>query len=39
MDEKGGGREYHDFPSKFVCLTVPKHFVEGAFCVAETFCY
>ena len=23
----GGGREYHDFPSKNFCLTVPKNFV------------
>ena len=28
----GGGREYHDFPSKLFCLTVPKHFVEEPFC-------
>ena len=28
MDKRGEGRrEYHDFPSKNVCLTVPKNFV------------
>ena len=33
MDKRGeGGSEYHDFPSKNSCLTVPKHFVEEPFC-------
>ena len=37
MDEWGGGggeggREYHDFPSKIFCLTVPKNFVGEPFC-------
>ena len=30
LDERGGGgrgREYHDFLSRFFCLTVPKYFV------------
>ena len=27
MDEWGGGRDYHDFPSKIFCLTVPKNSV------------
>ena len=26
------GREYHDFLSKFLCLTVPKKFVGEPFC-------
>ena len=30
---------YHDFPSKLICLTVPKHFVEEPFCVSEKFGY
>ena len=29
-DKRGGGN--HDFPSKFFCLTVLKHFVEEPFC-------
>ena len=29
--DKGGG-EYHDFPSKFFCLTVPEYFVGEPFC-------
>ena len=32
MDEWGGGREYHDFPSKIFCLTVPKNFADEPFC-------
>ena len=39
MDKKGGGREFHDFPSKFVCLTIPKRFAEEPFCVSENFGY
>ena len=35
MDKKGGGREFHDFPSKFVCLTIPKRFAGEPFCVLE----
>ena len=30
---KGGG-EYHDFPSKFFCLTVPEYFVGEPLCAA-----
>ena len=33
------GRECNDFPSKLLCLTVPKHFVEERFCVLESFRY
>ena len=32
-------RRYHDFPLKFFCLTVPKHFVEEAFCLSDKFWY
>ena len=32
LDEKVVGGEYQDFPSKFSCLTEPKHFVEKPFC-------
>ena len=39
MDKKGGGREYHDFPSKFVCLTVPKDFVRESLCNSEKIRY
>ena len=28
----GGGRDYHNFLSKFFCLTVPKNFVGEPFC-------
>ena len=28
----GGGGECPDFPSKFSCLTVPKHFAEDPLC-------
>ena len=31
-DKKAG--EYHDFPSKFFCLTVPKRFVGEPFGVS-----
>ena len=35
MDKRGEGRrEYHDFPSKNVCLTVPKNFVGETFSVS-----
>ena len=34
MDKRGGGREYHDFPSKIFCLTVPKIFVGEPFIVS-----
>ena len=27
-----GRGEYQDFPSKFLCLTVPKNFVGEPFC-------
>ena len=36
-DKRGGG--YHDFPSKFFCLTVPKNFVVEPFGVSEYFWY
>ena len=39
---EGGGtkvNEYHNFLSKFVCLTVPKNFAEEPFCVSESFWY
>ena len=29
-----GGGEYQDFPSKFICLKVPKNFVGESFTVA-----
>ncbi len=32
MDKKAG--EYQDFPSKIVCLTVPKNFVGGPLSVS-----
>ena len=32
-------KEYHDFPLKNFCLTVPKNFVEEPFCVSENFWY
>ena len=32
MDRGGGGGENQDFPSKIVCLTVPKNFVVETFC-------
>ena len=32
-------RRYHDFRSKFFCLTVPKHFVGEHFGVSENFGY
>ena len=35
MSEKG----YHDFLSKIFCLTGPKNFVRGPFCVSEIFWY
>ena len=28
----GGGREYQNFLSKILCLTVPKNIVEEPFC-------
>ena len=31
------GSEYPDFLSKICCLTVPKNFVEEAFCVLEKY--
>ena len=31
MDKRGGGAEYHDFPSKVFCLTLPKVFVGESF--------
>ena len=35
MDMRGGGeREYQDFPSKILCVTVPKIFVGEAFSVS-----
>ena len=34
---EGGG--FHVFPSKLLCLTVPKNFVEEQFCVSENFDY
>ena len=39
MDKRGeeGGREYHDFPLKICCLTVPKKFVGEPFSVSENF--
>ena len=30
-------KEYHNFPLKTFCLTVPKHFEEESFCVSESF--
>ena len=35
----GGGREYHDFPSKNVRLIVRKNFVGEPICVSENFWY
>ena len=32
--DKSGGREYHDFPSKLFCLTVPRIFVGEPFSVS-----
>ena len=32
--DKRGGREYHDFPSKFFCLTVTRIFVGEPFSVS-----
>ena len=32
--DKGRGREYHNFPSKKVCLTVPKNFIGESFSVS-----
>ena len=29
MVKNGGGREYHDFPSKVCCFTIPKKIVEA----------
>ena len=37
LDIRGG--ENNDFPSKLLCLTVPKHFVGQPFFVLENFCY
>ena len=34
---EGGGRESHNFPSKFFCLAVPTSFVEEPFIVSESF--
>ena len=36
MDKRGGegGREYHNFLSKFLCLTVPKNIVGEPFSVS-----
>ena len=31
--------EYHDFPSKICCLTLPKNFVEEPACVSDKFGY
>ena len=36
---KRGGKEYHDFPSKLLRLTVAKHFAEEPFSVSESFRY
>ena len=36
---RGGGREYHDFPSKLFCLRVLENFVEDSFCVSGNFWY
>ena len=30
---------YHDFLSKFFCLTVPKNFIGGLFCISENSWY
>ena len=38
VKEGGGGREYHDFLSKFFCLTVPKNFVGEHFSVSIISC-
>ena len=32
-------KEYHDFPLKNLCLTVPKNSAEEPFCVSENFWY
>ena len=32
-------RGYHDFPSKFFCLTVPRNFIGEHFGVSEEFFY
>ena len=32
--KRGGGAEYQDFPSKFICVTVPKTFVDEPFSVS-----
>ena len=32
-------KEYHDYPLKNFCITVPKNFVEEPFCVSENFWY
>ena len=32
-------KEYHDFPWKNFCVTVPKSFVEEPVCVSENFWY
>ena len=34
MDNRGGGGEFQDFPSKIFCLTVPKFSVGESFTVA-----
>ena len=33
--ERKARRAYRQFPSKFFCLTAPKHFVEGPFCAVS----
>ena len=38
MNKRGGG-EYHDFPSKSFCLTLPKYFIGEHFGVSEKFFY
>ena len=32
-------KQYHDFPLKNYCLTVPKNFVDEPFCVSQNFWY
>ena len=40
MDTRGEREmEYHDFPSKVCCVTVPINFVGEPFCVPENFWY
>ena len=37
--DKGGGAPVSRIPVKLFCLTVPNHFVDEFFCVAESFGY